>query len=125
MCGIQKEWGEKSSQMQSTGTSLAVWWLRLHTPSARGPGLILSQGTRFHMLQLRGLHAATETRFSKISYAITKMQCSQIYIYAAAKTLQSCPILCDPIDGSPPGSPVPGILQARILEWVAISFSNA
>ena len=44
---------------------------------------------------------------------------------AAAKSLQSCPTLCDPIDGSPPGSPVPGILQARTLEWVAISFSNA
>ena len=44
---------------------------------------------------------------------------------AAAKSLQSCPTLCDPTDGSPPGSPVPGILQARILEWVAISFSNA
>ena len=44
---------------------------------------------------------------------------------AAAKSLQSCPTLCDPIDGSPPGSAVPGILQARTLEWVAISFSNA
>ena len=44
---------------------------------------------------------------------------------AATKLLQSCPTLCDPIDGSPPGSPVPGILQARILEWVAISSSNA
>ena len=44
---------------------------------------------------------------------------------AAAKSLQSCPTLCDPIEGSPPGSPVPGILQARTLEWVAISFSNA
>ena len=44
---------------------------------------------------------------------------------AAAKSLQSCPTLCDPIDGSPPDSPVPGILQARTLEWVAISFSNA
>ena len=44
---------------------------------------------------------------------------------AAAKSLQSCPAPCDPIDGSPPGSPVPGILQARTLEWVAISFSNA
>ena len=44
---------------------------------------------------------------------------------AAAKSLHSCPTLCDPIDGSPPGSPVPGILQARTLEWVAISFSNA
>ena len=44
---------------------------------------------------------------------------------AAAKSLQSCPTLCDPIDGSPQGSPVPGILRARTLEWVAISFSNA
>ena len=44
---------------------------------------------------------------------------------AAAKSLQSCPTLCDPIEGSPPGSPVSGILQARILEWVAISFSSA
>ena len=47
------------------------------------------------------------------------------YRAAAAKSLQSCPTLCDPIDGSPPGSPFPGILQARTLEWVAISFSNA
>ena len=45
-------------------------------------------------------------------------------VAAAAKSLQSCPTLCDPIDGSPPGSPVPGILQARTLERVAISFSN-
>ena len=45
--------------------------------------------------------------------------------YIAAKSLQSCPTLCDPIDGSSPGSPVPGILQARTPEWVAISFSNA
>ena len=44
---------------------------------------------------------------------------------AAAKLLQSCPTLCGPMDGSPPGSPVPGLLQARTLEWVAISFSNA
>ena len=45
--------------------------------------------------------------------------------FSSAKSLQSCPTLCDPIDGSPPGSSVPGIFQARILEWVAISFSNA
>ena len=44
---------------------------------------------------------------------------------AAAKSLQLCPTLCDPMNGSPPGSPVPGILQARTLEWVAISFSYA
>ena len=51
---------------------------------------------------------------------------ASIYEYTAtAKSLQSCLTLCDPIDGSPPGSPVPGILQARTLEWVAISFSNA
>ena len=50
---------------------------------------------------------------------------AQICSAAAAKLLQSCPTLCDPIDGSPPGSPIPGILQARTLEWVAISFSNA
>ena len=49
----------------------------------------------------------------------------QVYRYAASpKLLQSCLTLCDPIDGSPPGSPIPGILQARTLEWIAISFSN-
>ena len=53
--------------------------------------------------------------------SITLLACAA----AAAKSLQSCPTLCDPIDSSPPGSAVPGILQARILEWVAISFSNA
>ena len=54
------------------------------------------------------------------------MKISFLIAYAAAaKSLQLCPILCDPIDGSPPGSPGPGILQARILELVAISFSNA
>ena len=49
----------------------------------------------------------------------------QSKLYTAAESLQLCPTLCDPIDGSPPGSPVPGILQARTLEWVVISFSNA
>ena len=48
-----------------------------------------------------------------------------LLLAAAAVSLQPCPTLCDPIDGSPPGSPIPGILQARTLEWVAISFSNA
>ena len=50
---------------------------------------------------------------------------SALYAAAAAKSLQSCPTLCDIIDGSPPGSSVPGILQARVLDWVAISFPNA
>ena len=54
-----------------------------------------------------------------------KMELFTSIAAAAAKSLQSCPTLCDPIDGSPPGSSIPGILQARTLEWVAISFSNA
>ena len=59
------------------------------------------------------------------SGAILKSALIILAAAAAAKSLQSCPTLWDPIDGSPPGSPVPGILQARTLEWVAISFSNA
>ena len=55
----------------------------------------------------------------------TVLVIQQFVAAAAARSLQSCPTLCDPIDGSPLGSSVPGILQARILEWVAISFSNA
>ena len=57
--------------------------------------------------------------------ALVRLFGEQYAAAAAAKSLQSCPTLCDPIDGGPPGSPVPGILQARTLEWAAISFSNA
>ena len=57
------------------------------------------------------------------TYAIIRMLYSY-YITTAAKSLQSCPTLCDPVDGSPPGSCVHGILQARVLEWVAIAFSK-
>ncbi|XP_061245194.1 uncharacterized protein LOC133231042 isoform X1 [Bos javanicus] len=68
-------------------------------------------------------------RISESDEGVTKVvhyiNVSHQHAAAAAKSLQSCPTLCDPIDGSPPGSPVPGILQARVLEWVAISFSNA
>ena len=53
------------------------------------------------------------------------VQILKLPLHSAAKSLQSCPTLCNPIDDSPPGSPVPGILQARTLEWVAISFSNS
>ena len=70
--------------------------------------------------------------FSSLSYhapTLPGIQNLKVYIVlfatAAAKSLQSCPTLCDAIDGSPPSSPIPGILQARTLEWVAISFSNA
>ena len=57
--------------------------------------------------------------------ALTAMSVNKDATAAAVKSLQSCLTLCNPIDGRPPGSPIPGILQARILEWVAISFSNA
>ena len=55
----------------------------------------------------------------------SRKQAQKEHAAAAAKSLQLCPTLCNPIDGSPPGSPFPGILQARTLEWVAVSFSNA
>ena len=71
----------------------------------------------------------SEKYAQQINEMLQKLQCLQLALVhdaaAAAKSLQSCPTLCDPIDGSPPGSPVPGILQARTLEWVAVSFSNA
>ena len=69
------------------------------------------------------VHGATRVRH----YWVTEQQqpSALALLAAAAKSSQSCPTLCDPIDSSPPGSPVPGILQARMLEWVAISFSNA
>ena len=78
----------------------------------------VSQG-RLQYSMFLTLHYSNNT--SKHYLCLYKLN---IYL-AAAKSLQSCTILCDPIDGSPPGSPVPGILQPRTLEWVAISFSNA
>ena len=87
----------------SLGFSRQEYWGELPFPS---PGDLPDPGikTRSPTLQADSLPSAAD---------------------ADAKSLQSCPTLCDPIDGSPPGSPVPGILQARTLEWVAISFSNA
>ena len=73
------------------------------------------------ILKSRDITLPTKVRLVKaMVFPVVMYECAAA---AAAKSLQSCPTLCDPIDGSPPGSPVPGILQARILEWVAISFS--
>ena len=66
----------------------------------------------------------TEIRLFSLQLKMEKLYAAAAAA-AAAKSLQSCQTLCNPIDGSPPGSPVPGILQAKTLEWVAISFSNA
>ena len=63
--------------------------------------------------------------FLKLKQMFSNKDSQSISVAATAKSLQSCPTLCDPIDSSPPGSPIPRILQARTLEWVAISFSNA
>ena len=71
---------------------------------------------------LEKLIPSRKDRYKKIFFDTTV---SASIAAAAAKSLQLCLTLCDPIDGSPPGSPVPGILQARTLEWVAIAFSNA
>ena len=76
---------------------------RIHLPTETFSKCFFLLNTRFDFRQWEGIAAAA----------------------AAAKSLQSCLTLCDPIDSSPPGSPIPGILQARTLEWVAISFSNA
>ena len=69
------------------------------------------------------------TRLKKLAHILrginTVFICLMTSAAAAAKSLQSCLTLCDPTDGNPPGSPIPGILQARTMEWVAISFSNA
>ena len=88
-----------------------------------GLGLIPGEETRSHTPQLQVpkeiTHAATKDPAALRAATETQLAA------AAAKSLQLCPTLCDPIDSSPPGSAVPGVLQARTLEWVPISFSDA
>ena len=108
-----------------------VLWIRIHLPTQGTgvPSLIWEDSTclgatklvghnyRANVLQLLKPECLEPVLY-KISYCL-------VAAATAAKSLQLCPTLCDPIDNSPPGSAVPGILQARTLEWVAISFSNA
>ena len=101
-----------------------VWSLWTHSIEHQLPQLESSSGACFQEPGLRSLwvkclHAAL------CFYLVCESQNHLAAAAAAAKSLQSCSTLCNPIDGSPPGSPIPGILQARTLEWVAISFSNA
>ena len=81
-----------------------------------------SPGSSPTMVVSTFLRHGSNARFSILEFFLRNVITAAA---AAAKSLQSCPTLCDPIDGSPPGSPVPWIFQARTLEWVAISFSNA
>ena len=116
-----------------TGQSLSVrsmsprtWNSILHGPRKLGLPTLVVQVAKNQLptqeTQRRGFNPRVGPYMG-----VTCLELHHMYKYAAAaaKSLQSCPTLCDPIDGSPPGSPVPGILQARTLEWVAISFSNA
>ena len=96
----------------SMGFSRQEYWSGLPFPS---PGDLLDPGIE---LVFPALQADAFTIWAT-------REVKKKHVYATAKSLQSCPTLCNPIDGSPPGSPIPGILQARTLEWVAISFSNA
>ena len=93
----------------ATHSSILAWKI----PWTEKPG-----GLQFMRSQRVGHDLATKQESGLVSFCYMSTA-------AATKSLQSCPTLCDPIDSSPPGSPVPGILQARTLEWVAISFSNA
>ena len=83
-------------------------------------GIFLTQGLNLGLLHLLHWQAGPLL----LSWEDTWEGLTRLLATAAAKLLQSCPTLCDPRDGSPPGSPVPGILKARTLEWDAISFSN-
>ena len=123
-------------QALSVGFPRQQYWRRL---PFLPPGIFLTQGSNPHPLHCRYiLHCwATEEALQRlvvlsifltmlVTHTSTKGLCMQMTsMLCYAKSLQSCPTLCDPVDGSPPGSPIPGILQARTLEWVAISFSNA
>ena len=75
-----------------------------------------------HVDDIKGMHNSPPRTLQRKQAGTSR---EHQYSAAAAKSLQSCRTLCDPIEGSPPGSPIPGILQARTLDWVAISFSNA
>ena len=101
------------SHLEENPNSFIPWLLPMSAPY---PSL-LSHGSSLPSDQIFLIF-----RYFKWGSCLKSLQFSRWY---AAKSLQSCPTLCDPIDGSPPGSPVPGILQAKTLEWVAISFSNA
>ena len=101
-------------------------WLRVHSPSVE---LLFCKHAPFLVLFLHFLNwqhtGSSFTQMSSYSVIYHNWLTGNSLTAAAAKSLQSCPTLCDPIGGSPTGSPIPGTLQARTLEWVAISFSNS
>ena len=93
--------------------------MRRKTKARGGAWWACSKGTRFRVIERNGMRINSAKVSGGGNSGDPRHQA------AAAKSLQSCSTLCNPRDGSPPGSPVPGIFQARTLEWVALSFSNA
>ena len=109
-----------------TGTPAATHRIVYSLPTARGSGSLRYSNSIELLRELEIVRIELVEDFIVEPMLAAKFPHPLYCILAAAtaKSFQSCPTLCDPIDGSPLGSPVPGILQARILEWVAISFSN-
>ena len=100
-------WGMRPSSLRFNKPMRCFWWMQKNL-----------RATVFNVVFKRGARCSSLRWYLPASFSLSSAA-------AAAKLLQLCPTLCNPIDGSPPGSLVLGILQARTLEWVAISFSNA
>ena len=108
---LTTQWAVAGQAPLSTGFSRQEYWSKLSCPppwDLPDPGI---EATSLMSPALAGRFFTTSATW-------------EAHIYTAAKSLQSCPTLCHPIDGSPPGSSIPGIFQARVLEWGAIAFSN-
>ena len=124
-CRIRKiPWRRKPLQYSYLGNSMdsRAWWATVYVVAIRVGHDLATKTTTNKRTQK---HKFLAFYFIRLQYLIKAISTKLYLNAAAAKSLQSCLTLCDPIDGSPPGSPVPGILQARTLESVAISFSNA
>ena len=100
-------------------------WEKIIASEATDKELISKIYKQLRQLNSKEINDPIKKWARELNRHFSKKNIQMVAAAAAAKSLQLCPTLCDPRDGSPPGSPIPGILQARTLEWVAISFSNA
>ena len=114
-------WNVQTTAQLRSSHMLAKWFSMFSKP---GFNTVWTMNFQMFKLDLEKVEEP-EIRLPTPGGSSKKRENSRKTSATAAKLLQSCPTLCDPIDGSPPGSPVPGILQARTLEWFALSFSNA
>ena len=114
-------WNVQTTAQLRSSHMLAKWFSMFSKP---GFNTVWTMNFQMFKLNLEKAEEP-EIKLSVSAESLKKQENSRKTSATAAKLLQSCPTLCDPMDGSPPGSSVPGILQARTLEWVAISFSNA